>query len=179
LIYCWSMDVGDLIRRSRTEAGLTQAKLAKECGTSQPTIARYERGAAIPTIRTLERLLTACGRRLDIHAVKGKPQPATSLQACTGNQAKILREKRRSLLDLLNKQGASNVRLFGSVVRGEAKSSSDVDLLIDLSPRATLFSLARMRREAADLLGIPVDIVTTGMLKERIKQSVNSEAISL
>jgi len=57
-----------LVRTIRRAAGLSQRALARRAGTSQPAIARYERGAATPSWETLQRLATACGRRLTIEA---------------------------------------------------------------------------------------------------------------
>ena len=55
-----------LVRRLRRSAGLSQRGLARRAGTSQPAIARYERGAATPSWETLERLAAACGQRLQL-----------------------------------------------------------------------------------------------------------------
>lgn len=57
-----------LVRKLRLAAGLSQRALARLAGTSQPAIARYERGAATPSWETLQRLAAACGRRLRISA---------------------------------------------------------------------------------------------------------------
>ncbi len=54
--------IGALVRKLRLGAGLSQRALAQRAGTSQPAIARYERGAATPSWETLQRLATACGR---------------------------------------------------------------------------------------------------------------------
>ena len=56
----------------------------------------------------------------------------------------------------------SNVRIFGSVARNEDKEDSDLDLYVDAAPDTTLFHIGGLREELADLLGIPVDIVTSG-----------------
>ncbi len=58
------MDGGLLIRESRLRAGLTQAELARRAGTSQPAIARYERGDVSPRVATLDRIVRACGLEL-------------------------------------------------------------------------------------------------------------------
>jgi transcriptional regulator with XRE-family HTH domain len=60
-----------LVRKLRRSADLSQRELAKRAGTSQPAIARYERGAAAPSWATVERLATACGRnlRIEVEAV--------------------------------------------------------------------------------------------------------------
>jgi transcriptional regulator with XRE-family HTH domain len=60
--------IATLVRKLRVSAGLSQRALAGRAGTSQPAVARYERGAAVPSWETLERLAAACGRRLEISA---------------------------------------------------------------------------------------------------------------
>ena len=57
-----------LVRKMRLAAGLSQCALASRAATSQPAVVRYERGAATPSWETLQRLATACGRRLTIDA---------------------------------------------------------------------------------------------------------------
>lgn len=76
-------------------------------------------------------------------------------------------------------RGASNIRVFGSVARGEAGPSSDVDLLVDLDPDRSLFDLGGLLMDLADLLGTEVDIVTEASLKPRVRRRVLAEAISL
>ncbi|MDQ3306555.1 MAG: helix-turn-helix domain-containing protein [Actinomycetota bacterium] len=58
------MDGGLLIREARLRAGLTQAELAQRAGTSQPAVARYERGDVSPRVATLDRVVRACGLEL-------------------------------------------------------------------------------------------------------------------
>ena len=67
--------LSDLVRKLRRSAGLSQRELAKRAGTSQPAVARYERGAAAPSWATVERLAAACGRNLRI-GVETVPDPA-------------------------------------------------------------------------------------------------------
>lgn len=96
-----------------------------------------------------------------------------------GPQADRLRRRRRRLLDAANRRGVGNLRAFGSLARGETKVGSDVDLLVDLKPGRTLLDLAAFRREAAEILGLPVDVATADMFKERIRDEVLSEALPL
>ena len=63
-----------LVRELRLAAGLSQRALARRAGTSQPAVARYERGAATPSWETLQRLAAACGRRMKIGA-EAVPDP--------------------------------------------------------------------------------------------------------
>jgi hypothetical protein len=69
--------------------------------------------------------------------------------------------------------------VFGSLARGEADAASDVDFLVDLKPGRTLIDLAAFRREAGEILDLPVDVATADMLKERIRDEVLGEALSL
>jgi predicted nucleotidyltransferase len=96
-----------------------------------------------------------------------------------GQQATKLRHQRRRLLDAAERHGVSRLRVFGSLARGEAKAESDVDLLVDLKPGRTLLDLAAFRREAAEILDLSVDVATTDMLKERIRDEVLNEALPL
>jgi hypothetical protein len=173
--------VAALIRRARTGAGLSQADLAERAGTSQPALARYEAGTILPTLPTLERLLSACGRRLQVRAVRANEPSAltTSFRGRLGPQARELRRHRRRLLEAARARGVRGVRVFGSLARGEAVSASDVDLLVDLAPGRTLLDLAAFRREAKEITGMPVDVATPDMLKERIRAEVLSEAVPL
>lgn len=70
-----SSSLSGLVRDLRRVIGLSQRELAKRAGTSQPAIARYERGAATPSWPTVERLASACGRKLRIE-VETEPDPA-------------------------------------------------------------------------------------------------------
>jgi predicted nucleotidyltransferase len=91
----------------------------------------------------------------------------------------LLQEKREDILRIATKRGASNVRVFGSVARGEADSKSDIDLLVDLEPGRSLFDLGGLLMDLQDLLGHKVDIVTEKGLRERIRERVLKEAIPL
>lgn len=174
-------DVAAVIRRARTGARLSQVELAERAGTSQPALARYETGAALPTLPTLERLLLACGRRLRIRTVEadGRSAQATSVRGQLGPRARDLRRHRRRLLDAARARGVRRVRVFGSLARGEDVAASDIDLLVDLEPGKTLVDLTAFRREAAEILERPVDVATPDMLKERIRSDVLAEALPL
>jgi len=174
-------DIATALRHAREEADLSQSALAALAGTSQPTLARYESGAALPTLPTLERLLAACGRQLQIHtppAGKHSFRPG-SIRGQLGPQAEILRRRRRVLLDAAKRHGVVKLRVFGSLARGEANAESDIDLLVDLQPDRTLLDVAGFRREAAEILEGPVDVATPDMLKERIRKVALEEALPL
>lgn len=168
------------MRQARLDAGLSQVELAARAGTSQPALARYETGAGLPTLPTLERLLAACGRQLEIQTppVQVSASPI-SMRSQLGPQASRLRRQRRRLLDSAKRHGITHLRAFGSLARGEAHEGSDVDLLVDLKAGHTLVDLAAFRREAAEILDLPVDVATADMLKDRVRDEVLSEALPI
>jgi predicted nucleotidyltransferase len=91
----------------------------------------------------------------------------------------LLKERREEILRIAAKHGARNLRIFGSVARGEAGPDSDVDFLVDLEPGRTLFDLGSLLMELRDFLGLKVDVVTEHGLKPRIREHVLKEAETL
>ncbi len=91
----------------------------------------------------------------------------------------LLREKREQILALAEKYGARNVRIFGSVARGEVRSDSDIDFLVELEPGRSLFDLGGFLYDLQSLLGVDVDVVTEKGLRARIRERVLREAIQL
>jgi predicted nucleotidyltransferase len=71
---------------------------------------------------------------------------------------------------------ATNIRVFGSVLHGADHEDSDLDLLVDALPGATLFDLGGLQVELEDILGVPVDVRTPGDLPSRLRDRVFSEA---
>ncbi|WP_448570200.1 nucleotidyltransferase family protein [Trichothermofontia sp.] len=90
-----------------------------------------------------------------------------------------LQGKRAEILNLAAKYGAYNVRIFGSVARGEADSNSDVDFLVEMEVGRSLLDLGGLLMELQSLLGCRVDIVTEKGLRQRIRDRVLKEAIPL
>jgi predicted nucleotidyltransferase len=88
----------------------------------------------------------------------------------------ILRQKRKEILRVAEKHGASNVRIFGSVARGQADEQSDIDLLVTMEPGRSLLDHAALWLEIQELLGYKVDVVSEGGLKPRIRERVLQEA---
>lgn len=80
---------------------------------------------------------------------------------------------------LLQKHRVKNLRLFGSVLRGEAEVGSDVDLLVEFEPSAPIgmFEFSRLRRDLSRLLGCEVDLVTPDALHRFLKDEILREAI--
>lgn len=91
----------------------------------------------------------------------------------------LLQVKREDILRTAALYGAYNVRIFGSVARGEADAQSDIDLLVDMEPGRSLFDMGGLLMDLQDLLGCNVDIVTERGLRDRIRERVLKEAIAL
>lgn len=89
---------------------------------------------------------------------------------------KVVQSKREDILRLAARRGARNVRLFGSLARGEAGPGSDVDFLVDLEPGRSLLDLGGLLMDLQDLLGREVDVVTEAGLRERLRPRVLKEA---
>jgi len=90
-----------------------------------------------------------------------------------------LRRQRDAILAAAARHGARNVRVFGSVARGEADAASDVDILVEMEPGRSLLDLGGLLVELRDVVGRPVDVVTPGGLRDRIRARVLREAVPL
>jgi predicted nucleotidyltransferase len=91
----------------------------------------------------------------------------------------LLQAKREEILALAARRGTRNLRVFGSVARGEAGPASDVDFLVELAPGHTLFDLGHLQMDLQDLLGRKVDLVEPEGLHWYIRDQVLREAIPL
>lgn len=89
----------------------------------------------------------------------------------------LVKSKREEILRVAAGHGAHNVRIFGSVARGEADETSDIDFLVEMEPGRSLLDLGGLQVELEALLGRPVDVVTVRGLKARIRSTVLREAI--
>lgn len=98
-------------------------------------------------------------------------RPGLSLEA--------LRQRRSEILSIAEAHGARNVRVFGSVVRGEESPDSDLDLLVDLEPNRNLLDLGHLVMDLQDLLGRKVDVVEPLGLHWYIRDKVLKEAVAL
>jgi predicted nucleotidyltransferase/DNA-binding XRE family transcriptional regulator len=162
-----------LIREARSRAGLSQAQLAGRAKTSQSAIARYEAGAATPTLATLERILAASG---DAFVLNLSPRPPR--RRVTRGLA-LLRRSRERLQKAARRYGVRDVRVFGSVARGEDTAESDIDLVVELDPGHTLLDLIGFQQAAEEILGVNVDVAAPRLLKDRVRARALREARAL
>lgn len=162
-----------LIAKARKESGLTQSVFASRAGTSQPAIARYEAGLASPSIDTLVRILKAGGLELELRV------KASSVANLSSKRAKKIRENRGEINRLMKNAGASHVRIFGSVVRGEDTKSSDIDFLVDFDISKGLRSIMKLKTELSALLKENIDVAPVSLLKKSVLENALKDAVPL
>jgi predicted nucleotidyltransferase len=136
-----TVDVAEIRKR----AGLTQKELADLSGVAQPNIAAYEKGTRQPSAKMLERLTAAA-----------RPRPST-----------VLASHRAAIMKIARGYKAVDVKVFGSVARGEDRPGSDLDLLVKFTPGASLFDQIGLAQDLEDALGVHVDVVSEGGLRDR------------
>lgn len=150
------MGVAETLREARLRAGLTQEELAARSGVAQPNIGAYETGRRKPSAAMVRRIMTAA-----------RPRPST-----------LLREHRAEVLALAAANHAADVRVFGSIARGEDTSDSDIDLLVRFEPGASLFDLVRFAESLEDVLGVHVDVLSENGLDDR-HQEIRDQALAI
>lgn len=162
-----------IVRRARSRAGLTQSQLAAKAGITQSVISAYESGRRQPTLPTLASLVEAAGFDLTI----GLRRSADPLYRLTGPLGRRVRRNRDALAAAVRAHGAANLRVFGSVARGEERPGSDIDFLVDLPSEMGLFGLGRLRTDLETIVGAPVDVVPATDVKPDIRTRVAGDLI--
>ncbi len=88
----------------------------------------------------------------------------------------VLRNKREDILKLAARYGATRLRVFGSIIRGEETQNSDVDFLVTFEPNRSLLDLIGFKQDVQELLGREVDVVSEGGLSPYLRDKVLREA---
>ena len=135
---------------------MTQEELAARSGVAQPNIGAYETGRRKPSPAMVHRIIKAA-----------RPRPST-----------LLREHRAEVLALAAANHASDVRVFGSIARGEDTPDSDIDLLVRFENGASLFDLVRFAEKLEAMLGVHVDVLSDNGLEDR-HQEIRDQALAL
>lgn len=165
-----------MLRDARVQAGLSQTELARRAGVAQSVISTYESAKREPGLRMLTKLVNATGYDMAIELVPLSEDGAVLPDTPAG---RLLRGRRSAVIATAARRGASNIRVFGSVARGDDGQESDIDLLVDLEDGVGLVALAGLQRELGELLGVPVDVVPAATLKPAMREAILAEAVSL
>lgn len=124
----------------------------------------------------------------EIAKILGVTQSAVSqMVAATRMRAKLtqgpvgrkLAEHRAEVLEIARSRGASKVRVFGSVARGEDTDDSDVDLLVDMPGEIGIFALTGLSLDLEDLLGISVDVIPEQIVNREALPALAASAVAL
>ena len=138
-------------------------------------ISAYESGQRQPSVPALARLIEAAGFELTL----GLRRPPGRLHRLTGPVGRRVRRYRQDLIATAAAHGIQNLRVFGSVARGEDHPDSDVDLLVDLPPGLSLFGLARAEADLEAILGTRVDLIPAADLKPGVRERAEHDLIAL
>jgi predicted nucleotidyltransferase len=139
-------------------------------------VSAYESGRREPAFSTLARLVAATGHQL---VVELKPDGQTRPGLPDTPLGRRLRRHRTAVLETARRHGASNIRVFGSVARGEDGPDSDIDLVVDLAPGTGLVGLGTLERDLESVLGTSVDVAPSDSLRPAVRDAVDGEAIPL
>jgi len=164
-----------MLRKARRQTGLSQVELAMRAGVTQSVISAYESGHRQPAIPALAALVDAAGYELVVD-VRRQPRRLGRLSGPVGRR---VRRRRHDLIAAAAAHGVRNLRVFGSVARGEDRPDSDVDLLADLPPDLGLFELGRVEAELEAILGSRVDLIPADDLKLGTRERVERDLVAL
>jgi uncharacterized protein len=107
------------------------------------------------------------------------PPPANSLRIRSMGIEELLKERRDEILRIAARHGAHNVRVFGSVARGEAGPQSDIDLLVDVGSQTSSWFPTGLIDDLEELLGRKVDVITEGGVSPYLREQIYREAVPL
>jgi hypothetical protein len=90
-----------------------------------------------------------------------------------------LRTHRREILSMAARHGVGNIRVFGSVLHGDERPESDIDLLVEVEPGRSLLDIIGLEQELGELLGGRVEVLTVGGLSPYLEKRILAEAATL
>ena len=168
-------DAAGLVRKARRRAGLTQAGLAARAGVTQSVISAYESGRRQPALPTLVALVDAAGYEL---VIRLRPQ-RRRLARLSGPVGRRVRRYRHDLVAAAAAHGVTNLRVFGSVARGQDRADSDVDILADLPADLGMFGLLQLQAELEAIVHTSVDLIPAAGLKADVGSRVAADLVPL
>jgi predicted nucleotidyltransferase len=162
-----------LLIKARKSSLLTQKEVAERAGTHQSAVAKYEAGTKTPSVDTLIRLLKANGFDLVLDVKKARRiQKRSELY-------KKVQSHRGEIRSLLHAAGATNIRIFGSVARGEDNERSDLDILVQRVEGAKYLDIYKCHHAIKKMVGVRVDIGIENLLTTDVRKSALRDAIPL
>jgi uncharacterized protein len=164
-----------MLRQARKRAGLSQVELAARAAVTQSVISAYESGQRQPSLPALARLIDAAGYELTL----GLQELPSRLYRLSGPVGRRVRRHRQALIGAAAAHGVRNLRVFGSVARGEDRPDSDVDLIADLPAGLSLFGLGRVESDLEAILGAKVDLIPAADLKPSVRERAERDVIEL
>lgn len=150
---------GSRLQELRLRYRLTQRQVADAAGMRQPDLSAIENGRR-GTEETRNRVLAA---------IRTLARPGDALDPKT----------RDDIRAVLERFGATNVRIFGSVARGSDRPGSDLDLIAKFPPHFDLFDLMKVEDEIEEALGLPVDVVSDNLRTQHALTQAKREAVTL
>ena len=90
-----------------------------------------------------------------------------------------IKSRREEILEIAKKFGAKNIRVFGSMARGEESPESDLDIIVDMEKGSSLLDIIAIKQDIEELLGRKVDIVTEASISPYIRRTILREAVNL
>lgn len=184
-------DVGEYTDRLRAEAsraltravrqaadfGWSQRRIAAAIGRSQPEVARLLKATERPAVEYAVAMPTATTAAAPESEAAPEPEPES--ERATSTLTWLLRDKREEVVRIAAARGARNVRVFGSVARGEDDADSDIDLLVDYTEGTGLFEVSGLKVELEQALVRPVDVINARALMPRVARHALPEAVRL
>lgn len=173
---------------------LTPREVADRLRVSPRTVQNWIRDGKLPATRVSLRVVRVPADAVEALAAGASVVAETAACYCPRCGAKVdpgdsrtpsqrlrdlLVEHRDEIIALAHERHAGNVRVFGSVVRGDAAPGSDIDILVDLRPEASLFDLSGLNGDIDALLGVEVDVVPSSGLKDASRERILAEAVPL
>ena len=144
------------------------AQLAEDTGLSQESLDTIFSPGMKPDFQTILKILKALEIQLSFAAKKRLP-------------SQILQQHRAEVLEIMTRYPRlSNLRIIGSVARGDDTIDSDIDFVVDPLPGATLFDFGGFQDDLTELLGVPVNVISSrGRMDEYMRESIEREAVNI
>ena len=149
------------------------------CWPIQPGTRMPQSRVALSGLRILIDLSNCAPSKypLDFGTINDRLVNVLKEQSMNRRPSEVLRQNRDLIRSVALLHRTENLRVFGSIVRGEDTEASDLDLLVDPLPGATLLDLGAIQIELQESLGISVDVLTPGDLPKKFRDQVLREAV--